>query len=246
MPGVGPLRQLEPVVPADLRHTAMPRSPSAASTAATPARDAHVHRDLDLGGLRRLVGIVDPGHVRELAAAGAGVEALRVAALALLQRRRDPDLEERQAGVGVQVADHVAARAVGRHQRHDDDDAGVGHQAGDLGGAADVLLARRVVEAEVAAQPVAQVVAVEPVGVDAALGQRPHQLAGHGRLARGGQAGEPDGRAAAAEQRLALLALQRLPLPDDVLGVRALEAHESRGPGSSRPRPCCWSPRRSG
>jgi len=74
-----------------------------------------------------------------------------------------------------------------------------------------------VIEGEVAAQAVAEVVPVEPVGVDAALGQGDDELAGDARLARGRQPREPDGGAAAAQQRLPLLARQRLSLPDDVL-----------------------------
>ena len=51
-----------------------------------------------LGVERRLVGVVDAGEARELAGPGLGVEALRVALLALLDRRVDEDLDERQAG----------------------------------------------------------------------------------------------------------------------------------------------------
>ena len=50
------------------------------------------------GAAGRLVAIRDAGERRDLAAARASVQALRVAALALLQRRVDEDLDERQVG----------------------------------------------------------------------------------------------------------------------------------------------------
>src|SRR5262249_14344689 len=51
---------------------------------------------------RRLVGIVDPGELLELAAPSPGVESLRVALLAHLERRVDERLDERR------LADHLA------------------------------------------------------------------------------------------------------------------------------------------
>ena len=51
-----------------------------------------------LGLVGRLVGVVDAGEARDLAGPGLGVEALRVALLALLDRRVDEDLDEREAG----------------------------------------------------------------------------------------------------------------------------------------------------
>ena len=52
----------------------------------------------ELGRLGRLVDVADAGQPGQLAGARARVEALRVAPLALGERRRDPDLEERHAG----------------------------------------------------------------------------------------------------------------------------------------------------
>src|SRR5580765_1062810 len=47
-----------------------------------------------LGGHRRLVRVVEPGDVLDLAMPGPGVESLDVSTLAFLKRRRDPDLGE--------------------------------------------------------------------------------------------------------------------------------------------------------
>src|SRR4051794_37935589 len=67
----------------------------------------------ELRVLRRFVGVVDAGHAGDLAGARPRVEALRVAALALLQRGVDEDLEELQADGLVDVAGGGAVGGVG-------------------------------------------------------------------------------------------------------------------------------------
>ena len=98
--------------------------------------------------------------------AGLLVEALRVALLGDVERRVDEDLDE--------LARRRAARGPSRRsarngEMNDDqhDQAGVDHQLRHLGDAADVLDAVGVGEAEVLVEAVADVVAVEQVGVAA-------------------------------------------------------------------------------
>jgi hypothetical protein len=98
------------------------------------------------------------------------------------------------------------------------DQAGVDHQLGDLGHPADVLDPVFLGEAEVLVQAVADVVAVQQIGVAAQGVQALFDQVGDGRLARARQARQPDDPAA--------LALQRRPrglgdvgvLPVDVVG----------------------------
>src|SRR3954464_5324931 len=79
--------------------------------------DGHVAVDRELRRRGRLVRIVDPGHRGELAAARPRVQALRVAALALLERGRDMDLDERDAGVVVHLARERTRAGVRAHER---------------------------------------------------------------------------------------------------------------------------------
>src|SRR5215211_5439674 len=70
--------------------------------------------ELDVRRGGRLVRTVDAGEALELARPGLGVQALRVAPLALLERRRHPDLEERQA---LGLDECAGLVAVGRERR---------------------------------------------------------------------------------------------------------------------------------
>ena len=96
--------------------------------------------------------------------AGAGVQALRVAPRALLDRRVDEHLDERQPRRLVQPPRGQPVLAERGDERDDRDRARVGEQPRDVRDAADVLRPRRGIEAEVAGEPVAEVVAVEQVG----------------------------------------------------------------------------------
>ena len=84
---------------------------------------------------------------------------------------------------------------------HQHDQAGIGHQLGDLGDAADVFDAVGVGEAEVAVQAVADIVAIEQIGVAAERVQLLFDEVGDRRFAGAGKAGEP--------QHGGLLALHR-------------------------------------
>ena len=144
----------------------------------------------DLRRLGRLIDAVDAREAAELARTRLAVEALGVARLGDLQRHVDEHLDEL---VRIeQRAGGVALGPEGRDEGHDHDQAAVDHQLRDLRDAADVLVAVGGAEAEVAAQPVADVVAVEDRGVRT-LGEQPllHQV-GDRRLARTGQPGQPD------------------------------------------------------
>jgi hypothetical protein len=160
--------------------------------------------DAQLRRLRHLVGIADAGELRDLAAPRLGVEALAVARLAHLQRGGDVDLDE-----GALLLDHLAHGAagavVGRDGRADGDAAVLGDLAGDEADAADVEVAVRLGEAQLAGQVLAHDVAVEQ-GHRAAA--RLHQLGvddlGERRLAGAGQAGEEQGEALPAARRVDL------------------------------------------
>ena len=109
-----------------------------------------------------------------------------------------------------------------------------------LGDAADVLDAVGVGEAEVLVEAVADVVAVEQVGVAAERVQPLLDQVGDGRLAGAGQAGEPEhARLLALERRArGLVDVERLPV--DVLRRGAARS------AACRRRPCRWSCGRSG
>ena len=90
-----------------------------------------------------------------------------------------------------QFARHPPLRAERRDEAHQHDQAGIDHQPGDLGDAADVLDAVLVGEAQVLVEAVADVVAVEQEGVVAERVQPLLDQVGDRRLARARQAGEP-------------------------------------------------------
>ena len=168
---------------------------------------------------------------------------MRVAALALLDRGVDPRLDEVQPRLVVELARRVAVGGGGGDEGDDGDEPGVGQHARHARHAARVLVAVGGREAEVAAEAVADVLAVEQVGGPPARHQRALQLLGDRRLARGGQAGQPDGGAAQAEHRPALAPRQRRLVPDHVRAVRAgrragvlvrLEHHAGRDGGVGR------------
>ena len=100
------------------------------------------------------------------------------------------DLDE--LALGHQAARHLALGAEGRDEGDEHDEAGIGHQAGDVGDTADVLDAVSVGEAEIAVEAVADVVAVEDEGVAAQLVEAFLQRVGDGGFAGAGEAGEPE------------------------------------------------------
>ena len=145
----------------------------------------------ELGARRLLVGIVDPGEVEDLAGVRLRVQTLRVAALALGERRRDVDLDERRVLLG-HPARLLPRFLVGRDRGDDDHGAGTCEPGGDPADPGDVLVAVLLREAEALRQPLAHDVAVEPVDERAALLELAGDEPGDRRLTRGREAGEPD------------------------------------------------------
>src|SRR5581483_2024129 len=182
----------------------------------------------ELGLLRRLVRRRDAGELGDLPGAGLRVQALHVAALALLDRTVDEDLDE--VARLHDGAHAVAVAPVRRDERRQVDDAGVGEELCDLADAADVLRPVLGREAEVGVQAVADVVAVEDVRAHAAVPERLFDRDRNRRLARPREAGEPHGAALVAGDLLAIVARDVSRMPDDVrrlaLGGRRGAAHE--------------------
>ena len=94
------------------------------------------------------------------------------------------------------LARHLPVGAERRDEGADHDQPGVAHQLGDLADPADVLDAVGVGEAEVAVEPVTDIVAVEQHRVAADRQQLLFETVGDRRFAGAGQPGEPQHRAA--------------------------------------------------
>ena len=141
---------------------------------------------MDFRVFRRFVGRIDAGEVLQRAAERPRVEPLGVAPGAFLEGRVDEDLDE--LALGHQFARHAPLGAERRDEGNDDDQPGVGHQPRHFGDAADVLDAVLVGEAEIAVQPMANIVAVQDVGVAAGSVQLLLEKVGDRRLAGARQA----------------------------------------------------------
>src|SRR5581483_956673 len=113
----------------------------------------------------------------------------------------------------------IAVGAVGGNERGDADDAGVGEEFSDLADAADVFLAVPGREAEIGIQAVADVVAVEDVGVLAGVEEFAFEFGGDGGLARAGKAGEPDHAAGVVIAQGALAGVDLAVAPVDVAAL---------------------------
>ena len=147
----------------------------------------------DVGVLGDLVGAGDAGELGDLPGTGLGVEALAVAALALLQRGRDVDEEERPSGLLDHRAD-LLPRLVEGSDRADDRQAAV---TADLGGdpadAADVGLPVGLGEGEPGGEVPTDHVAVEAGdGAAALLEDLVHQRPSQRGLAAAGEPGEEE------------------------------------------------------
>ena len=178
-----------------------------------------VEGEVGVGG--GLVGRRDAGEVLDLAAPRLRVQALAVAALALLERRGHVDQHER----GPDVVGHRARRLARAVERGDGAADGQAAVPGDLGGdpadALDVRLAVLAGEREPSRQVAPDDVAVEQrhraaTGLDEAVAERLRQR----RLAAAGQAGEEDDDA--------LLEPERTVLGDDGLDRLAQRAVADR------------------
>ena len=139
----------------------------------------------------RFVRIVDSGESLDLAGTRFLIKSLGVAFLGHVQRRIDVDLEERKAGIVVQLAHEIAISAIGADEAGDGDDPRLGEELGHLADAANVLSTVLSGEAEVLVQAVADVVAVESIGVLALLQEHLLQGDGDRALARGGETRHP-------------------------------------------------------
>ena len=207
------------------------REPSCLAQRVDDARRRLVGRlvggvDVDLGVLRRLVRRVDAGEVLQFAATRLAVQPLHVARLGDRERRVHVHLEE--LALAEQRTRHAALGAERRDERHQHDQAGVGHQLRHLGDATDVLDSIGVGEAEVAVQAVAHVVAVEQVGVSPERQQLLLDQVRDRRLAGAREAGEPQHRGPLALLGRTRGAVDVERLPVDVLRTPQREVHQSR------------------
>jgi hypothetical protein len=180
--------------------------------------------DGDFGVEGLLIGGGDAGKVLDLAETGLLVEALGVTSLGDLEGHVDVDLDKGDglvvaaSGLLVQVTGEVTVCPVGGDEGGDGDGGGVSKELGDLANATDVLVAVLLREAEVLVEAEADVVAVEAVGGDAEVEEVLLERGGDGGLARGGEAGQPDGEAALAGELVALTAREGR-VPCDVAGA---------------------------
>lgn len=179
----------------------------------------------NLGRIRSLIRRRNPRKVLDLASPRLLIQALGVALLRDLNGDIDIHLDECKrriaalaAAVGVQVARDLAVSNVRRDEAGQGDGGAVGEQLGDLGDAADVLVAVRLREAQVLVEPEAHVIAVEPVRRVAQVQEVLLERGRDGGLARGGQAREPDREALLLAEGLALGAREGW-VPGDVAGL---------------------------
>ena len=154
--------------------------------------------DVNLRVLRSLVRCTDASKVLDYAGSRLLVQALRVALLSLLDRNIDKDLDEGQRSLSVRslrvhLPRRLAVSLVRRDEARQGQSGAVGEQLGHLADAADVLVARLFVKAQVLVQAEADVVAIQAVGCETQVQQVLLEGCGDGGLARGGEAGEPDG-----------------------------------------------------
>lgn len=124
---------------------------------------------------RRLIRSRDTSELLNNTLASLLVQTLGVTLLGHLNGDINIDLDERQTGLLagggnlVQLTGSVTIFAVGRDEGSNGDGVGVREQLGDLGNAADVLVAIGLAESKVLVQSEADVVAVQAVGVNAAV-----------------------------------------------------------------------------
>ena len=181
--------------------------------------------NVHLGVRRSLVGGGDTSELLDHTLTGLLVKTLRVALLRDLNGDVNVDLNERQTGLLagggdlVQLTGTVTVLLVGRDERGDGDGVGVGEQLGDLANTANVLVAISLAEAQVLVQAEADVVTVQAVGVDTTVtDQLVLQFHSDGRLARGGEAGQPDGETLLLAQLGALGTGEAAGVKGDVAG----------------------------
>src|SRR5690606_9249260 len=106
---------------------------------------------------------VDAGEILDLAAPRPRIEALWIARLADLEWGIHVDLGK--TDIAGDLSRDTALVAEGRDERDDDDEARVGHELGHFRHATDVLHARFLGETEILVESVADIVAIEDVGM---------------------------------------------------------------------------------
>ena len=115
---------------------------------------------------RRLINLIDAGEILDLAGQRLLVEALGIARDTILKRRIDENLDE--FALVHEFAHHPAVGSEGRDEGAENDQPRIGHQLRHLADAADVLDPIGLGEAKILVQPVADVIAIEQDGMDAA------------------------------------------------------------------------------
>src|SRR5436309_12036494 len=152
--------------------------------------------DHELCGQRLFVGVRHAGELREFSGQGSGVQPLRVAADALVERGLHIHLDERADLFAHLVAD----RAVGRDRGCDHRDAVARKQLRDVTQAAVVGVAVVAREPQALAEVLAHLVAVEDLDRDTATAQLRAHGGGERGLARAGQTREPKGESVRLRQ----------------------------------------------
>ncbi len=151
------------------------------------------------GGFGSFVRRVDASEILELAATRLSIEPLGVAGFGDRERRVHEDLDE--LAVLEERASHPALALERGYERGEHDESGIGHEPCDFGDPTDVLDPIGVGEAEILVEPVADVVAVQQIGVTPVGEQLALDDVGDGGFARSGQSGEPEHRGLLALER---------------------------------------------
>ena len=152
--------------------------------------------DLQFRCFRGFVGAGDSGELLDLASAGLGVETLGIAGFAHVQVCGAVDLKE--VTVVNQLPGFVPVGTEGRDEGCEHNYARIEKELRHLSDAADVFLPVRIGEAQVLAEAVADVVAIQHIGGQAPREQGCVHGIGQGAFARAGKTGEPEDGAAMA------------------------------------------------
>ena len=195
--------------------------------------------DLEFGSFRGFVGAGDAGEFLDLPRPCFGVEAFGVAGFADLEISGAEHLEE--VTVLHQVPGLVPVCTEGRHKGGQHDHARIQEQLGHFTDAADVLLTVGIGEAQVFAEAVADVVAIQHIGGESSLEQGCVDGIGQGALAGAGESGEPKNGAAVTALLRALVAAHGGLMPGDV-GGRTLVGEFSVGGAGGHGHGMKWRP----
>lgn len=155
--------------------------------------------NVNLGLLRSLVRSRDTSEILNDTSTSLLVQSLGVTLLSNLNGNINVHLDERQTGLLtrggdlVQSAGGVTVLLVGGDERGNGDRGGISEELSDLSDTADVLVTVSLAESEVLVQSETDVVAIEAVGVDAAVADELLlELDGESGLSGGAEAGKPD------------------------------------------------------